>query len=242
MSKNINKISIGFFSFFICAAFAISENITADYDSFLKLNTIYVESENSLLTKVKVKNEKEDKDIIAVYCLFHKQGQCIQIQSKSGTQYFFSSSQGYWVFNKKLKTPLKISGSYKAEEFEVQDILKTDFRNDYQMSGEESETLILERKTKKTTYHFILFKKIEESYELIFCDSKKNKLRKITYYPGKVNGFPCFYKIDIENLLFKKDSVSSWITEEVKTVSVPSSLFSLSNIKQLTQKMSALTE
>ena len=71
---------------------------------------------------------------------------------------------------------------------------------------------------------------------------KKNKIRKICYRSGTVSNRICFDKIDIYNLLFDKDSNSSWITKEIKDVSIPASLFSLSNITQLVQKLSALIE
>lgn len=246
MNKIVNRITIIFLLFCNAAAVAFSQSsLTADYDSFLQLNNIYIATSKAFLTTVQVIDQKGDNLPVAeyTYCLFHKQGQCVQIQTKSGIQYFFSTPQGYWIFNKKLRTPLKISGSYKIDAFEVQDILKTDFHNDYKIAGEEDGVLILERQTKKSSYSFILFRKTEvDIFELIFCDMKKNKIRKICYRSGTVSNRICFDKIDIYNLLFDKDTNSSWITKEIKDVSIPASLFSLSNITQLVQKLSALTE
>lgn len=233
-----------FYIFLICSITAFSEELVFEpYNEFLRLNEIYTETKESVLIQqsiIKCEKNGKKKSSETVYCLVHKNGQFVQIKTKAGLQYFFSSNQGYWIFNKKLKTPLKISGTYKVEEIEVQDVLKTNFKLDYKPVSLEGNILTLERKTQKAAYKFVLFENDGEIFELIFCDKNKNPVRKIVYHNGKVDKITCFNKIDIYNLLFKKDSYSSWITEKIKTVNVPSSLFTHTQIKILSQKIEGL--
>lgn len=236
--------TIKYIIFLLCTTIISAEEINLPaYNEFLTLNGTYTDTQETVLIKQSISNYEaggKKKKSDTVYCLFHKNGQCVRMKTKSGIQYFFSSTQGYWVSNSKLKTPLKISGAYKIEEFEVQDILKTDFKIDYKPVGIEHNGLLLERQTKKPAYQFIVFEKKENAFELSFCDTKKKPVRKIVYHAGSVDGIPCFYKIDIYDLVFKKDSYSSWLTEEIKKADVPSSLFNYAQIKQLTQKMESL--
>ena len=174
--------------------------------------------------------------------MFHKNGQCVRMKTKSGIQYFFSSDQGYWLLTKKLKSPLKISGSYKVEEFEIQDILKIDFRNEYRIADSTDGILTLERTSSKAAYKFVLFEKTDdEVFELTFTDTKKNPVRTLRYSRGIVDGYECFKQIDIYNLLFDKDMVNTWITEGITPTDVPASLFQYSNMKMLSQKMEGIT-
>lgn len=216
-----------------------------DYESFLAINTAYAPEQTVLVKQsiVKRKADAQSKISDTAYCLFHKNGQCVRIKTKTGVQYFFSSDQGYWLLTKKLKSPLKISGAYKVEEFEVQDMLKTDFKHEYRIAGSEGSVLTLERTTTKAAYKFVLFEKTDtDTFELTFTDTKKNPVRKLTYRRGTVDGYDCFREIGIYNLLFDKDSVSSWITERILPLDVPAALFTYSNMKMLAQKIEGMLQ
>ena len=230
------------------------------YVEFLSLNQAYTTIEESILTKqeiIKYTKEKVEKSKNSVYCLFHKNGQCVQIKNaKKRVQYFFASSQGYYLYTNKLKTPLKISGSYKVEESEIQDILKTDFQNEYKIIEESDAQLVLEKVGGKSIYKFIIFEvgihtensfstsqNVKEGgYSLTFCDNKKNKVRRLVYYKGVVDGFSVFKQIDVYNLLFKKGEYMSWQTVSMQKAIVPASLFTFSKIKQLTEQMARILE
>ena len=224
---------------FFCASLYGEDELLKSYQAFLKLNESYTTIKETMLLKQSiVKHGDTEKSKESAYCLFHKNGQCVQIKKKNKIQYFFSSTLGYWLYTSKLKTPLKISGAYKLEEFEIQDILKTDFENEYRIAECKDGDLILERKTSKSPYKFIFFKMQEENtYSLTFADGRKTPTRRLTYHKGVVDGYPCFEKIDVYNLKFNTSEVSSWITESAKKVAVPSSFFSYSKIKQLTEQM-----
>ncbi|MGP1454278.1 MAG: hypothetical protein ACTTJ7_00725 [Treponema sp.] len=141
----------------------------------------------------------------------------------------------------KLKSPLKVSGSYKVEEFEVQDLLKTDFENEYAVIESEADVLTLERKTVQPAYKYILFQKnAAGAFELTFTDAKKNPVRKLVYHRGTVDGYDYFRQIDVYDVLFKKDTSTSWITEWIKPAEVPAALFHYSHMKALSQKIEAL--
>lgn len=242
--KKIKSFFIIIFFTYTVFLFSQEKIDDTDYKEFLKLNAGYTEAEDSFLTKQSIiKYEKNLKPIYSdsSYCLFHKNGQCVQIKSKNKIQYFFSSDQGYWLYNKNLKTPLKISGSYKIEEFEIQDILKTNFKADYKLISYEDGIFTLERQNQKAVYKFIfLAKKDKNIFELQFTDVRKVPIRKLVYHVSVVDGYLCFKKIDVYNLIFDKDSYSSWITENVRKVDISSSLFSFSQIKHLTQRMEGL--
>ena len=226
-----------------CPLFAqnISDKFLNQYNEFLHLNSAYTTIEEPILIKQNIiKHSDKNASPISdnVYCLFHKKGQCVRLKDKQKVQYFFSSEAGYWLYTKKLDSPLKISGAYKVEEFEIQDILKIDFQNEYKVVETKDEKVVLERIKNKSSYKFIFFERQDDiSYSLIFADSKQVPIRRIVYKTGVVDGFPCFKQIDIYNLLFQTKGMSSWCTERIKQVNIPSSLFVHSKIKQLTEQM-----
>ncbi|MEL3905749.1 MAG: hypothetical protein P1P65_01780 [Treponema sp.] len=223
--------------------FSESDQVNADYHTFLSVNRSYTTDSTVLVKQVIIKRSRNANTADTVYCLFHRKGQCVKIPAKTGAQYFFSSDQGYWLLTKKLRTPLKVSGAYKIEEFEVQDILKTDFENSYQIISEDKGILTLERKTEGPAYRFILFTKTApDIFELTFTDARKTPLRTLVYHRGTVGGYDCFRQIDVYNLLFDKGGFSSWSTEWIKPVDVPASLFSYSQMKALGQKIDTLIE
>lgn len=220
-----------------CLSFKTWASIEVAYQSFLELNYSYTNTFDSVLTKQhSIKNENTTKHSSYIYCLHHKKGQCVRLKSKTKTQYFFSTNSGYYLYTNKLKSPLKVSGAYQVEEFEIQDLLKIDFKNEYAIVEINENIITLERQTKKSPYRFISFEtKEKDVYTLIFLDNKKNPIRKLVYHAGNVDGFPCFKQIDAYNLLFNKNV--SWITESIQKADVPSSLFAVSKIKQLTEQM-----
>lgn len=215
-----------------------------DYQKFLKINAGYTEISETLLTEqavIKYNKSLKEKDRIVSHCLFHKNGQFVRIESKNKIQYFFNSNKGYWLYNKNLKTPLKISGAYKVEEFEVQDILKIDFKRDYKIIDSKDYIFTLEKQNPKVSYKYIIFtKKDKNIFELIFTDTKKVPVKKLVYHVENIDGYPCFAKIDIYNMIFEKYAYSSWITKSIKKLELPVSLFSYSQIKHLSQKMESL--
>ena len=233
----------------LCSAVLYADEVQnrMDYERFLSVNKAYG-SDRTVLVQQRIIKQKKNAQSNSVasksetaYCLFHKNGQCVRMKTKSGIQYFFSSDQGYWLLTKKLKSPLKISGSYKVEEFEIQDILKIDFRNEYRIADSTDGVLTLERTSSKAAYKFVLFEKTDdEVFELTFTDTKKNPVRTLRYSRGIVDGYECFKQIDIYNLLFDKDIVNTWITEGITPTDVPASLFQYSNMKMLSQKMERL--
>lgn len=222
--------------------FGINGRERTDYEEFLAVNSTYVADKTVLVKQVMIKRKKSaGYNTNDAYCLFHASGQCVRINFKRTVQYFFSSNEGYWLFTKKLKSPLKISGSYKVEELEVQDLLKTDFKHEYTVIASEAGILTLERKTTGPVYKYILFQKTgDATFELTFTDTKKKPVRKFVYHRGTVDGYDCFKQIDIYNVLFNKDIGDSWITEWIKPVEVPHTLFHYAHIKALTQKMETL--
>lgn len=244
MKKNFIFLFVILASSLLFAQNKEKEIAEKEYQDFLKLNSSSINIEKTVLTKQRIINYKGDKGQKSqdyVYCLLHKNGQCVQIKAKNKIQYFFSSDQGYWLFTNKLKSPLKVQGSYKVEEADVQDILKLDFEKEYDILDFKDSILSLERKGQKSAYKFIFFEKTSSNeYTIIFADNKKNPVRKLVYHSGEVDGINTFKQIDIYNLLFKRKAYSSWVTESIKEVNIPSSFFSYSKIKQLTEKMSSI--
>ena len=242
---NIISILLALLGIFFCSAELIGETQrqSADYEDFLNVNKTYATDTTVLIKQVIVKRNETagTKTTDSAYCLFHRNGQCVRIKTKRGIQYFFSSNEGCWLFTNKLKSPLKVSGTNKVEEFEVQDLLKTDFKNEYAIIEAEAGVVTLERKKAKPAYKYILFQKNTASaFELTFIDGKKNPARKLVYHRGNVDGYDCFRQIDVYDLLFKKDTSTSWITEWIKPAEVPAALFTYSQMKALTQKIEAL--
>ncbi|MGP1438486.1 MAG: hypothetical protein ACTTKH_05380 [Treponema sp.] len=227
------------FIFTVCFSFYAEASIENAYYTFLEFNYSFVNTAESILTKQhSIKNENNKNNFSYVYCLHHKKGQCVRLITNTKTQYFFRADSGYYLYTNKLKSPLKISGAYQVEEFEIQDLLKIDFKNEYSIT-EINDNIILERQTKKSPYKFISFMSTsDDTYELTFLDNKKNPIRKLIYHAGNVDGVHCFKQIDAYNLLFNKNI--SWVTESIQKVNIPSSLFAISKIKQLAEQMDSI--
>ena len=220
-----------------CLLLKVWADVEVAYNAFLELNSSYTSFSEAILTRQHSIKEKTDS---YVYCLHHKKGQCVRLKTNAKIQYFFGSDSGYYIYTNKLKSPLKISGAYKVEEFEIQDLLKIDLKDEYAIVEITNDVITLERQTnKKSPYKFIFFQSnVDGIYELVFLDNKKNPIRKLIYHKGNVDGFHCFRQIDAYNLLFNKNI--SWITENIQKADVPSSLFAISKIKQLTEQMNAI--
>ncbi len=148
---------------------------------------------------------------------------------------FLSTVQGYWIMNNKLKSPLKVSGNYKAEQIEIQDILRIDFEHDYKkLEQPESDTLFLERTNTKMPYPYLRFESLGASaYRIHFMDRNKQPVRTIKYSGKKINGYFCFAELEIRDLIFSKQKYFKYITHSLQKVSLPKALFSPAQMKNL---------
>lgn len=216
-------------------------NGSALLEDFSTIHTAYIQEGKTFLTELQTiqydeSNNKVSDDI--AYGLFTEAEKMVRIENETGPQYFLSTAQGYWTFNSKLRSSLKISGSFKTEEVEIQDILQIDLLTEYKIVEDIDDTqILLERSSTKMAYPFIRLSKLNDAeYELIYMDRQKTPIRKIIYNAGTVDGFYMFSSLNITNLIFSK-GYSVWQTIGIEEVSVPPIFFLHSQMAQLANRI-----
>lgn len=209
------------------------------WTQFNKINESFIKDETSYFsTQLLIKYEEnkivEKKDC---FSLLKFPSQFIHILDNKNDLYFLNTPKGYWIFNKKLETPLKISGNYQVDEIEVQDILMMNFNEFYSYEVLNENSIKLTKKNKKAVYSSgILAKKIFENqniFELILCDRNNTPIKKIIYFVGTINNKQCFNKIRIYNLSFENHKYSEYITLSLLPVKNNFSLFNPEMINAL---------
>jgi hypothetical protein len=175
------------------------------------------------------------------YTVFSRQGELTRINENSGYAYFLATPRGYWLYNKKLRSPLKVSGNYQISEIEIQDIFRIDYAEDYSALtfDDANETVLMERANRKMAYPYILISKpaIEGAsagiFEVCFMDRTKKPVRTLRFISGVVDGYTCFKTIEVYNAAFDKTESARYITQSMKAASVPAALFNESQMIQL---------
>ncbi|MGP1454186.1 MAG: hypothetical protein ACTTJ7_00260 [Treponema sp.] len=213
-----------------CSLFAFSQ-VYSFYDEFIRINNIlgnqqYLASQKLIITE----NNKiiEEKTAISIFS-----GES-QVTSVSNS-YFLSTPHGYWMFNKKLKSPLKISGNFQIEDFDIQDILRIDYKNNYrQVSTENAQEFLFERVSKKMTYPYISIRQpSSKQYETTFMDKNKKPIKTLIYTAGYINNTEYFSNIEIHNHLFNASTTRRYITVSLSKIKIPTILFSSTQLEKL---------
>jgi hypothetical protein len=231
------------FCFCLIAASGFSEEFYDFYRSFIEINNAY-NGPSALLMEQRMVRISDDDTVLDqgdARSLYNNGKQITKINEKNSDVYFLSTENGFWIKNKNLRTPLKISGNYKVEYMEIQDIFRIDIETDYKIVNFETETnfLLLTRSNNRMVYPFIKIRMInnpgneETVFELFFLDRNQKPLRRIIYEAGQVNSYYCFKKISAFNLLFNTDAYSVYLTLSVKPVQIPPSLFRETQMNQL---------
>ena len=99
----------------LCSAVLYADEVQnrTDYERFLSVNKAYGSDRTVLVQQRIIKQKKNAQSNSAAsksetaYCLFHKNGQCVRMKTKSGIQYFFQLRSGVLAFNEKAEKPAK---------------------------------------------------------------------------------------------------------------------------------------
>jgi hypothetical protein len=227
----------------ICSAAAFGEDLQGLLKSFTEINNAF-NGPSALLMRQRLVRMTGDNAILDesdAYSLYNNGRQIVKIKEKNSDIYFLSTENGYWIKNKNLRTPLKISGNYTVEHIEIQDIFHIDIETDYTVLNIEDETksLVLERTNNRMVYPFIKMRTLGDStkdnarYELLFLDRNKKPVCKVIYEAGYADGYYCFKTITVYNLLFDVKTFGRYITDSINRAQIPLSLFRETQMNQL---------
>lgn len=227
-------------SFLFINATLFSQDFYSDflsiYNSYANLNSTYYytqilcqyDADENLITKTPAKSI-----VVNNY-------EVTKIEEKNSALYFLSTPAGYWIMNKKLKHPLKISGTYKVMDIQMQDLLKLDLENDFAIKEKAENEVLLKRTNKKTTYAFIKIKKDKENFEAEIYDSKMQKIKTIVYENSILNGKKAFTKIQIYDDFLEKGIHYDYETLNQKEVKISKTLFNPSYMTELIRLIDSL--
>ena len=203
--------------------FAIFANeVNSFFGDFIEINNVFIKEPLYAKQQLISKNESsmEEKDAYSFFC---GDSQLTFFDNC----FFLGTNQGYWIMNDRMKMPLKVSGNYQVEEIEIQDILRIDFINDYEILNILDNEIWLQRKSKKAVYYFIAIKKEPKGkYRLIFQDKNKTNIKEAIYTEGIVNNLKCFSEIEIYNLTINTNKKLKYITKFVNKLNISQALFS----------------
>lgn len=208
------------------------------YDDFLKINNVFTENYGYIAKQslIQIDSQTQEKKITNAFSLFCGNSEFTMLEKAKGLS-ILSTKSGYWIKNSKTKTPIKVSGSYVIDEIQMQDILRIDFKNDYQLIEKAEQTVLLARTNKKNSYfYFEISQKVnndEKYYVVKALDSNKNVLKEIKYFPGNVSGLFCFYKIEVRNVILNSKVISIFVTEKFLPIKIPESLFKSEYVNEL---------
>jgi hypothetical protein len=219
--------------FFILLTLAAFTKASAEslYDEFLEIYDAYVSVDKACYALQKLEEYDSDDKLVlktdadSIMC---GNNEITRINRKGQDLYFLSTQSGYWIKNDKLQQPLKISGSYKVMEIQMQDLLRIDFRNDFCIDGGDDgsdNTIFLKRANRKSTYSYIRLYKKNGQYRAEMLDAKKQKLKTLIYETGEINGITCFSSVSITDDVFSTGAYYKYITVSMKSVKVSKVLF-----------------
>lgn len=222
------------FSLIFLTVYIYAGNIKADFESFIETNRFFLSSDKQYMCNQKLisyeNNEvKEEQEVCSIY---NGNNQIIKIKDKKQDVYFLSTNAGYWIYNKKLQNPIKVTGKYEVDEMQVQDLTRIDYTRDYEIVEESDNFLLLQRTNSKLSYYFIEFRTDGDSYELVFCDKNKKQLKRIVYQKNSIDGADCL-SMTVYPLVFDTEKYKSYIIYKITEIQVPTALFKSDKISSL---------
>lgn len=115
---------------------------------------------------------------------------------------------------------MKISGSYKVMDIQMQDLLRLDFENDFEIDKTDNDiqSVLLKRINKKNSYSFLRLKKNENIFVIEVLDNDKQKIKSIFYESSVLNGIELFSKITIYDDFLLEKSYYEYITTNFKVI------------------------
>ncbi len=215
------KNNIFFCIFFLMFSFfCFSEDL---YNDFLKIYNSYSDEKNIFFFTQELQEYNSKKELEKqnyAKSINFGNSQITQITQTNGNLYFLSTNNGYWIKNKKLKQPMKISGSYKVMDIQMQDLLRLDFENDFEIDKTDNDiqSVLLKRINKKNSYSFLRLKKNENIFVIEVLDNDKQKIKSIFYESSVLNGIELFSKITIYDDFLLEKSYYEYITTNFKVI------------------------
>lgn len=212
----------------------VSKNSTI-FKEFVSINNSFITNKHALFFQ-HVLDIYQNNNLVEhheVDDFFYGSDQLLQIIANGKTQIFLSTANGFWAQNSRMRSPLKISGNFKAHGMDVQDIFRIDFKKDYSITNIFTNSVLLKRVNKKMTYVFVKITKTKKSFTLIFMDKNETPIKKIMYFPDKVGDFYCFKTIKVNDLIFHTDKTHVYKIISIKKANVPVSIFTSTNMLKI---------
>lgn len=236
MKKKIYTFTVLFLIMNLSYANDLYTEFLSIYNSYESRNTTYYygqklleySADENLLSETNAKSLVIDSNEIS------------KIEQKNGPLYFLSTPAGYWIKNNKLKQPMKIAGNYKVMDIQMQDLLKLDFENDFQLEEATETEVLLKRTNKKSTYSFITLSKNGKDYVAEIFDSKMQKIKTIRYCASILNDKPVFTTIQIYNEFIEAGMHYDYVTLLQKEAKASKTLFNPLYMDELIKILDAL--
>lgn len=202
------------------------------FQEFIEINKSFLGQKNALLFHHSLEKYTDGKlqEKNEVYDFFYGSSQLILIQDGGEEKIILSTPYGYWIQSIRLRSALKISGNFKAQGMDVQDLFRIDFEHDYRPLKQSSPHILLERTSSKMSYPFVKIEKSKNYFEAMFMDRNQKPLKKLRYYPSFVNGYYCFSKVEVNDLIFNRNQMQVYSILSIRQANLPLSFFSSTNM------------
>lgn len=234
----------------VCNIYASLEN---EYEHFTLINAALVNENKQYKVNQNLILQMDDNQYsnIASIGLYSGNSQILKINETKEQMFVLSTSKGNWLYNKKLKSPLKIGASWSVNDLDIQDILRIDFEYGYHVNGlitKESlsdityttEFVELIRDNRNYLYPYVYFTtynnnddEFRNKYIMVFCDNDQKPIKSAIYTEREINSKLCFGYIEIRSHAFNKNQTTICEIEKIEEVKVPKVLFSSSKIKEI---------
>lgn len=223
--------------FFCCLIinfnFLFAQNI---FTEFLQIYNSYSDKNNAYYFTQGLKEYNKEGIHLktnSAYSICFDNNEITCISQINDNLYFLSNASGYWIKNKKLKTPMKISGSYKVMDVQMQDLLRLDFVKDYKIEIQNDKFVLLKKVNKKNSYSYIKLYKDSSNFKIDILDNNQKKFKSIVYVPGVIKDLTLFTCVSIYDEFLNIGAHSDFVTLDVKPVSVSKNLFNKNYMDEL---------
>lgn len=220
------------------------------YNEFLRIYNLYSDPSSAYFFVQELRQYNSSGGLekeISAKSINLSNSQITSVSQKNGDLYFLSTNSGYWTKSKKLKQAIKISGSYKVMDIQMQDLLRLDFQNDFEITEDfQPQSVLLKRVNKKNSYSYLRLNenlsgeeqdKERNVFAVEVLDSNMKKIKSIFYESSQIKGITLFSKIAIYDEFVSAGSHYDYITLDLKKldVKISKSLFSLNFMDELVE-------
>ena len=225
-----------------------------EYKCFKLINVALVNENKQYRVNQNLSIQTADKQLnnMVSVGLYSGNNQMLKIEDTNESMFVLSTQKGNWLYNKKLKSPIRIGASWNINNLDIQDVLRIDFENGYRLNDivmkEElidiahiGEFIELQRVEKNYLYSYVYFSKYNsdsddlQKYIMIFCDKEKKPIKSAIYTVKSVSNKMCFGYIEIQSYVFNRNVKTTCEINKIEEIKVPKVLFTASKIQELAE-------